>query len=231
MISEVFAKNSSAIFSIVEDKLPFIKFLSYEESQKLALNSSILNLNKNAVFRCASNDKEYILLVLSGRMRIHMISESGKEITLALLDKNDVFFSSEEYFGQGKLLTVLQAEDDCDILKINMEEIISHSNKLQIKKYYISELVKSYIELSEVLMSVVSENLERRIARLMIREVKRNGTDTVYLTHNQIATYLNSTREQISRILGDLSKKGITELGYGKLIIKDFDAIERMANM
>lgn len=209
--------------TVIEEKLPFISELSEEEHENLIFNSSIVILNKGSVFRSDFEEEEYFLFIISGRARIYLISENGKEITIDLLKEEDIFFSSKEYFNPDQMLMVFQAETDCEILKINTNEILRGPNHIELKHYFISELASSYMNLSRILMNIVSYKLETRVARLLLHE---NEEGIIHLTHSQIATYLNSTREQVSRILGDLESRALIDLGYRKVIITDFDGLE-----
>src|SRR5699024_11975620 len=103
------------------------------------------------------------------------------------------------------------------------KEILRGPNHIELKHYFISELASSYMNLSRILMNIVSYKLETRIAQLLLQE---HQDGVVHLTHSQIATYLNSTREQVSRILGDLESRALIDLGYRKVIITDFEGLE-----
>ena len=55
-------------------------------------------------------------------------------------------------------------------------------------------------------------SMDKRLAIFLLDETARTGGDTVFLTHEQIAKYMGSAREVVSRMLKYFSGEGIVSL-------------------
>ncbi|HHU22623.1 MAG TPA: winged helix-turn-helix domain-containing protein [Clostridiales bacterium] len=58
-------------------------------------------------------------------------------------------------------------------------------------------------------------------AILLWDELSKTGGNILYMTHEQIARYIGSAREVVSRMLKYFSQEGIVELGRGSIKILD----------
>jgi CRP/FNR family transcriptional regulator len=52
-------------------------------------------------------------------------------------------------------------------------------------------------------------SMDKRLAIFLLDEIAKTGSDTVKLTHEQIAKYMGSAREVVSRMLKYFSSEGM----------------------
>ncbi|MFR1808936.1 MAG: Crp/Fnr family transcriptional regulator [Pygmaiobacter massiliensis] len=64
-------------------------------------------------------------------------------------------------------------------------------------------------------------SFDRRLAIFLIDEVAKTGEDTIHLTHEQIAKYMGSAREVVTRMLKYFAGEGLVELSRGGVKILD----------
>ena len=55
------------------------------------------------------------------------------------------------------------------------------------------------------------------------------GTDKLKLTQAQIASYMGSAREVVSRLLKELAEAGLVQAGRGTVTLLDRETLEKMA--
>ena len=72
-------------------------------------------------------------------------------------------------------------------------------------------------------------SMDKRLAIFLLDEISKNGSDTVHLTHEQIAKYMGSAREVVTRMLKYFSSEGIVELSRGGIKIKDLKRLRSLA--
>ena len=77
---------------------------------------------------------------------------------------------------------------------------------------------------------VLFYGLDRRLAIFLIDESRRQNSDTINLTHEQIAKYLGSAREVVSRMLKYLENDGIIQLSRGAVKILDKSKLRKLAS-
>jgi CRP/FNR family transcriptional regulator len=63
--------------------------------------------------------------------------------------------------------------------------------------------------------------MDKRLAVFLWDELSKARGDTIYLTHEQIARYIGSAREVVSRMLKYFAQEGIVELSRGGIKILD----------
>lgn len=62
----------------------------------------------------------------------------------------------------------------------------------------------------------------------MVEECERTNSNTVRMTHEQIARNISSAREAVARMLKQFTQDGLVELKRGEIIIKDTDGLKRL---
>ena len=72
-------------------------------------------------------------------------------------------------------------------------------------------------------------SIEQRAAKWMIAAAERTGNDVVPFTHEELAAMLGAGRSHMTRILQDFKGQGLIETRRGSVLIRDRDALGRMA--
>lgn len=72
-----------------------------------------------------------------------------------------------------------------------------------------------------VMQQILFMSMDKRLAIFLLDESARTGVDTITLTHGQIARYIGSAREVVSRMLKYFAGEGIVEVSRGDIRILD----------
>ena len=72
-----------------------------------------------------------------------------------------------------------------------------------------------------VMQQILFMSLDKRLAIFLLDESSRICSDTIELTHGQIARYMGSAREVVSRMLKYFAGEGIVEVYRGGIRILD----------
>ena len=64
-------------------------------------------------------------------------------------------------------------------------------------------------------------SMDKRLAIFLLDEISNTGSDTVKLTHEQIAKYMGSAREVVSRMVKYFATEGIVEPLRGGVRVLD----------
>ena len=72
-------------------------------------------------------------------------------------------------------------------------------------------------------------SMDKRLAIFLTDEAARTNSDTVTLTHEQIARYIGSAREVVSRMLKYFSSEGIVEVSRKDIKILDKQRLRKLA--
>ena len=80
-----------------------------------------------------------------------------------------------------------------------------------------------------VMQQILFMSMDKRLAIFLHDESTRLGTDNLTLTHEQIAKYMGSAREVVSRMLKYFSAEGIVQVSRGGIKIIDRQKLKRLA--
>ncbi|MEI3062150.1 MAG: helix-turn-helix domain-containing protein [Oscillospiraceae bacterium] len=64
------------------------------------------------------------------------------------------------------------------------------------------------------------KGLDRRLVNFL-SEAERTGSDTIRMTHEQIAQHISSAREAVARMLKSFSEDSVVELKRGAITLRD----------
>ena len=65
------------------------------------------------------------------------------------------------------------------------------------------------------MQQIMFMSFDKRLAIFLLDEIAKNGSDEIKLTHEQIAKYMASAREVVSRMLKYFQTEGVVELFRG----------------
>lgn len=222
--------NTNHNLQLLSAKLPFWSHLSAPEQQFLSQSISLCDYKKNQTIHTAEFECIGLLLVKSGMIRIFLISEEGKEVTLYRISEGEV--------------CVLSAA--CVLPSITFDihiEAVSDTRLLQISAPAFSRLMKEniYVEafayktaslrFSDVMWTmqqILFMRFDQRLAVFLLEESAARETDVLKITHEQIAKLVGSAREVVTRMLNYFAEEGWVTLSRGKIAVKDRDALKSL---
>ena len=72
------------------------------------------------------------------------------------------------------------------------------------------------------------KGLDQRLAEFLFAEAECTGSDTIRMTHEQIAQHISSAREAVARMLKSFSEDGLVELRRGMITLRNADGLHRL---
>lgn len=201
--------------------------LDDNSKQNIISESVIEKYNKGQIIYSPTHKCKGMINIIKGSLRVYMISEDGKEINLYKLNNGDVCTLSALCIMEEIMFdTFMEAEEETEIMVINifvLKEIMKKN--IFLENYMYKQTVIKFSEFMWNLQDVLFTKLDRRLALFLL---KQEVSDTVCLTHEQIANQLGSAREVISRILKKFEKEELIELARGKIIIKNKNELKKI---
>jgi CRP/FNR family transcriptional regulator len=107
----------------------------------------------------------------------------------------------------------IDAERDSEVLIINADvfQDICNTN-IYAQNFSYKKTADRFSDVMSALQQILFMSFDKRLANFLLTELSKSSNDTIYLTHEQIAKYVGSAREVVSRMLKDFEKEGIIEL-------------------
>lgn len=168
------------------------------------------------------NERSYIRsipIVVSGVLKVIRTEDDGREILLYYIKVGESCIMSF-LGGLHNETSVVRAEveEDAEILFVPVEKV-----SLFIKEHpewldYIFRLYhKRFEELLDVVNAIAFKKVDERLLELLKRKAALTSSDTITVTHEQLATELATARVVVSRLLKQLEERGEVALGRNKI--------------
>lgn len=211
---------------------PFWDSLSDEDRALLCANATEEHFERSRPVH-DSTGCSGLFMVKSGRLRVYILSEDGKEITLYRLEAGDVCMLAASCVIQSITFDVfIDAEIPSDCYRVSAAVFGELTERVPaVKIFGLETAVQRFSDVMWVMQQLVFMSMDQRIAIFLSDEASREGTDTVTATHEQIARHLGTAREVVSRVLKHMAADGLLEVSRGGIRIKDKKALTRLAGM
>lgn len=198
---------------IYREIFPFWDVCSEKDKDDICQNSRAMSYPRGTQIH-NGEDCSGVILVRTGCLRVYMMSEQGKDITLYRLYPGDLCMLSASCVLQTITFDVfVDAEEDseCYVISGSAFSMVSERNA-QIKIFSLQTALSRFSDVMWVMQQILFMSMDKRLAIFLLDETARTGGDTVFLTHEQIAKYMGSAREVVSRMLKYFSGEGIVSL-------------------
>ena len=175
------------------------------------------------------NRVDAIALLISGVVRVYKIGDTGREITLYRFGYGEsCILTANAILSQKSFPAVATVEKEAEAVMIPADTFRAWVKRYDPWREFVFELLSDRLStVMAVVDEVVFQRMDRRVASLLI--TKSNILHPIRTTHQELASELGSSREVISRILEDLSQKGLIEVGRGIVAVLDFDELNALA--
>lgn len=162
-----------------------------------------------------------IPIVTSGSVKVMQSDDTYKEMVLYYLRPGEtciMSFLAGLYHDTSKVKAV--AEEDSEVLFIPVEKIHELIREHPEWLNYIFQIYhKRFIELLDVVDEVAFKKMDERLLQFLQKRCEVMETDTLTMTHDQLAQELGTAREVISRLLKKMEAEGLVKLGRNKLTL------------
>lgn len=208
--------------TVYQEMFPFWNEISEKEKEYICQNSVDITYPKGANIH-DSTECSGVIFVRSGCLRVYMMSDEGKAITLYRLYKGDMCMLSASCVLQSITFDVfVDAEEDseCYVISGSAFADVSERNP-NVRIFALETAVSRFSDVMWVMQQILFMSMDKRLAIFLADEAARTGSDVVSLTHEQIAKYMGSAREVVSRMLKYFSNENIVEVSRKGIKILD----------
>ena len=176
---------------------------------------------KNTVVVTEGDRTDSLYIIVSGRVKIYVSDEKGKEIVL-----NES--GPGEYFGEMVLdegprsasVMTLEPTQFLVIPKVDFRDFVTKSPEFAF--HLVCKLIKRVRALTNDVKSLALFDVYGRVARMLLDlAVERNGVLVIENkpTQQEMASRVGASREMVSRIFSDLTAGGYIEVDKDRIVI------------
>lgn len=180
----------------------------------------ILFVEKKQVIFAQGDGADAIFYVQKGKVRLTVVSQAGKEATIAIV-------SSGNFFGEGSLAGQLlrmgsaAAMTDCEILRVDKKTMMDALHREpSFSEMFVAYLLARNIRYEEDLVDQLFNSSEKRLARvlLLLAHFGKEGiAETVVpkISQETLAEMVGTTRSRVNFFMNRFRKLGFIHYAGG----------------
>lgn len=187
---------------------------------------------KGSVILFQDDPGDSLFVVRSGRVKVVLIGEDGREVILGILGVGQHFGELSLIDGAPRSAHVI-AMEDAQLLVLRREDFRSRvSESPSIAWALLAELSRRLRRADGQIGSLVLLDVHGRIARLLLASAPEAGAEGVdrRLTHQTIAQMIGASRETVSRAMSEFQERGLIAVERRRITITDRAALEALAH-
>lgn len=207
---------------IFKSSFPFWESISEKDKDFLCENTVAMSYPKGTSLHNGEGCSG-VFLVKKGCLRVYIMSEDGKDVTLYRLHDGDMCMLAASCVLRAVTFDVfVDAEENSECYVISGSAFADITEKYTDVKIFGLELaVSRFSDVMWVMQQILFMSMDKRLAIFLLDESSRTGSDTLELTHEQIARYIGSAREVVSRMLKYFSSEDMVEVSRKGIRITD----------
>lgn len=197
--------------NILKDLFPDFEKELIEE---LAETGEIRQFKEGTVFMRTGQYFKSTMIILSGLVKIYREDEEGNEYFMYYLEPGKAcalsFICSRK---QEMSELTAKADKDTEVIAIPLDAMERWLTKYKSwNEFALLNYRERFEELLITIDHIAFRNMDERLMFYLKKHQQQHHTNNINLTHQQIATELNSSREVITRLLKKLSDKNMISL-------------------
>jgi CRP/FNR family cyclic AMP-dependent transcriptional regulator len=201
-------------------------FAGLDEAQLNVLVPMIMrtNFGRNQTIIAAGDPTDSLYIVITGRLKVLMADEQGREVILAILGPGEFFGEMGLLDDSPRSASVLTLEP-CELLgisKIDFKRCLTENSDLSLT--VMRGLVKRLREADQKIGSLALMDVYGRVARLLLEMAEDVDGEKVVvkkLSKQDIAKMIGASREMVSRVMKDLELGGYIEARGRSIVLRE----------
>lgn len=180
------------------------------------------------------DDADKIFFLTEGRVKIGAIdSDSGKEITKAILGKGEVF-GELAAMGEEKRRDFALAMEPATVCVLSVEGMHSLMRERSALNVFMMKIISArMLELEQRLASMVFKDSRTRVVEYLYQLTQKKGRQmgfdmlvSNFLNQEEIAQMTATSRQTVNTVLNDLRDKGILKFDRRRLLVHDMERLK-----
>ncbi len=223
--------DKQELIALFQNTFPFWDKMSEKDKETFLRSSQTVRFKKGTNIH-DGNECTGVILIKSGALRLYLLSEDGKEITLYRLFPGDTcIFSASCVLDTITFDVFIDSEENSECVVVGGCAYEDLSRRMtEVKLYTYETALSRFSDVMWVMQQILFMSMDKRLAIFLLDECANTGSDTVKLTHEQIAKYMGSAREVVSRMLKYFASEGFVSVSRANGIqVLDKKALRALA--
>jgi len=232
MHSKILHANSETEM-LLRSSFPMFDGIQQEDADSICSRFVFYRYDKKEYVYLPYDSSEKIYFVQSGNVEIGYLDESGRELSIDILGRGDIFGT---FLGKSFSGGFARAIDNSIIAVLGKRDFEEFLVKYPQFSYRIFQLMSQRINsLQKKLQNLVFSDVRTRICKLLCSLYEkagdeRSGQIKITLTHQDIANLVASSRETASLHLSELKKCGTIAYERKRIRVLSLDTLKSLSS-
>ena len=201
--------------------VPIFNHLPTEQMEEIRKGAVTRSFRKGESIYRAGDPSDTLYILGSGRVRIFRLSESGKEQLLRIMKPGD-FMGELALFSESiheEFAEAMEPTEMCILKRDSFQKILMEYPTVSLRM--LSEFSRRLEESEKKTARIAAETVETRIALYLLDLYSESGEKSrvaLPMSKKDLASYLGTTPETISRRLADMEDSGLIRQHTNKSI-------------
>ena len=165
-----------------------------------------------------------LFVIISGRLKVMMSDDEGREVILAILGSNE-FFGEMGLLDDSPRSASVVALEACELLTLSKRDFKKClSENFELSMAVMRGLVRRLREADKKIGSLALMDVYGRVARLLLEmaeTIDGQKVVTKKLAKQDIAKMIGASREMVSRVMKDLQAGGYIEVRGSSIFLRE----------
>jgi CRP/FNR family transcriptional regulator, cyclic AMP receptor protein len=177
---------------------------------------TVSNYRKNQTVYSQGAPADSVFYIQTGKVKITVLSEQGKEAVVSILGKDD-FFGEGCLAGQARRLATVTTMTECVIARMEKKDITRVIHKQPaFAELFIAHLLARNVRVEEDLVDQLFNSSEKRLARILLLLAnfgKESLPEPVIakISQETLAEMIGTTRSRVSFFMNKFRKLGLID--------------------
>ena len=179
--------------------------------------------NKGMLMHRTEDSCKGLVSVLTGQLRTYIVSEEGREVTLFRVNAEEVCVLSASCLMDAITFDVLiEATEETEVLVLPsaiLNQLMQQNSQVELFLY--KAATEKFSDVMWTMQQILFLKIDQRVAQFIWDEMVQRNSMTLSITHDEIARYIGSAREVVTKVLKYMVKENVLELKRGTIMITD----------
>ena len=193
--------------------------------EKITVGKQELRFRKGQKIFSQGDSADSVYFIQTGRVKISVVSASGKEAVLAMPGPHD-FFGEGSLVNQSLRISTAETLEASTVFRIEKRAMIrSLHEQSELSEKFMALLLTRNLDLEEDLCDQLFNHSEKRLARVLLKLARLRKHDVALdasvpvLSHETLAEMVGTTRSRITHFMNKFRTMGLIEYN-GELTIR-----------
>lgn len=210
---------------------PFWDKIDARDRETLGSAANVRHVAEGDVLEPGRDNCTGLILIGGARLRVFILSEEGREVTLFRLGPGDVCLLSASCMFQGvsfDINIIAEKGGEIAIIPTRVYKTIS-DRSAPLANFTNQIMAERFDSVMWLIEQILWKSFDARLAEFLLDEAELENSDSLGITHEQIAYHLGTAREVVTRMLKYFVGEGYVSLARGSVTLTDKEALRKIA--